>query len=318
MNPNKLFERINLGIPFEQYIGEIEKEYPNIGTIQKYSPILEGYEDVNFLLNTSNGKYVLKIFSKDRTEKNIKDYIKIIQEARKIGVQTLEIIPNNKNSFHLFNGSYSMITSFFEGKSFKFIKPSLDEIALVTENISWLNTLSFDVEESYDSWGSRNLIKEYEKCKVQNELVRREIFPLIEFLKQQDFSQFSKGIIHGDMQRQHVLKNDRNICIIDYGCARKDFKIYEVSVFLAWFCLAQDSWDEREEILKKVIEKYTEVNKLTTSEIDNIKPLIAASYAAYYLKTTELIENGDHSQETTDWNNSSRLMFEKCMDWVRV
>ena len=318
MNSNKLLERINLEIPFQEYIDEIENNYPNIGTVQNYSPILQGYEDANFILNTSEGKYVLKIFSKDRTEKNIRDYIKIIEEARKIGVQTLEIIPCKENPFYLHNETYSMITRFFEGKSFLFTKPSLEDMYLVTENISKLNTIDFDTEESYDSWGSRNLVNEYEKSKLIHKDVKKEISPLIRYLREQDFSNFSEGVIHGDMQRQHVIKNNKDICILDYGCARRDYIIYEVSIFLAWFCLTEDTWDNRDVILEKVVNKYTETNSLSTKEKYNIKPLIAASYAAYFLKTSELIENGDNSKQTVEWNNSSKEMFKKCMNWIRL
>ena len=316
MNITDLLKRTNLEISFEKYLEIIQNSFPLVGIVQSYSPILEGYEDANFLINTSNGKYVLKIFSKDRTERNVNDYIKVIEEATSIGVQTLELVTNREGNLFSYKNTYAIITKYFDGQSYQDIKPSLDDMLLVTENISKLNILCFDIEESYDSWGNKNLVREYESTNVKNKNVAEEIFPLVEFLRKQKLSRFSKGVIHGDMQRKHVIKNNNEICIIDYGCMSYDLKIYDLSTFLAWFCLSEDTWEDKENIFSKVIEKYTELNELSNKEIKLIKPLIAGSYASYFIKTTKLIENGDSSKETLDWNNASRDMFRKSMKWI--
>ena len=318
MDIKNLLERTNLKISLGKYLRIIEESYPSIGKVQEYFPILEGYEDANFILNTSNGKYVLKIFSKDRTEGNVNDYIKILKEASNIGVQSLELILNKEGALSSYFNTYAIITKYFDGQNYQDIKPSLKDMLLVAENVSKLNTLCLDVEESYDSWGNKNLVREYESTDVKDRDVVQEILPLVEFLKKQKLSLFSKGVIHGDMQRKHVLKNNEGICIIDYGCMSYDLKIYDLSTFLAWFCLAEDTWEDKDNIFSKVVQKYTELNKLTNEEIQLTKYLIASAYASYYLKTTSLIENGDNSKETLDWNCLSRLMFRKCKDWINL
>lgn len=318
MNLQDLLKRTNLDISFDQYLSLIQQNYPLIGAIKECTPIFEGYEDANFVLNTNKGKFALKIFAEFRTEKNIDDYANVIHSATDIEVRTLEIVPSIRGDLFIYKNVYCMITRYFEGTNFQNTTPTDTEILTIAESISKLNTLNFQIDESYDSWGNKNLANEYSNTSIQNESVKKEILPLIEYLNKQDFTTFSKGIIHGDMQRKHVLKNENQLCIIDYGCMSYDLKVYDLSTFLAWFCLAEDTWQERENIFNHVLIAYSKFNSLTEEEIKSLKPLIAASYAAYYLKTTELIEQGDNSQETLDWNTSSKDMFEKSMNWISL
>ena len=319
MDIKELLKRTTLRIPLERYLSVLQQEFPQIRLIQECQPILEGYEDVNIILNTDSGRYVLKIFAKFRSEKNILNYIKIIHEALKIGVQTLELVQSQTGKDYFFyENTYSIVTKYFEGENFVETPPTFDEILQVTKNLAKLNTLDFDVDATYDSWGSNNLLNEYFNTKVKNEEVKKEILPIINFLEEFDTYKFSRGVIHGDMQRKHVLKNSTKLCIIDYGCMRNDLKVYDLSIFLAWFCLGEENWEEREKIFNSVIDEYIKINPLANSEIESLNPLITASYAAYYLKTQELLEQGDKSKDTLDWNNSAKDLYRKSLIWSNI
>jgi Ser/Thr protein kinase RdoA (MazF antagonist) len=319
MDVKDLLNRTTLRIPLERYLSVLQQEFHQIRLIQEYQPILEGYEDVNIILNTDSGKYALKIFAKFRSEKNILNYIKIIHEASKIGVQTLELVQSQTGKDYFFyENTYSILTKYFEGENFVETPPTLEEILLVTTNIARLNTLDFDVDATYDSWGSNNLLNEYSNTIVKNEEVKKEILPIINFLEEFDTYKFSRGVIHGDMQRKHVLKNSTKLCIIDYGCMRNDLKVYDLSIFLAWFCLGEENWEEKDKILESVIKEYIKINALSNREIESLIPLITASYAAYYLKTQELIEQGDRSKETLDWNSSARNLYRRSLNWSNL
>jgi Ser/Thr protein kinase RdoA (MazF antagonist) len=140
--------------------------------------------------------------------------------------------------------------------------------------------------------------------------VKNIIFPIVSQMKAIDMSSFSKAVIHGDMQRKHVLKNIKNeYCILDFGCARTDYKVYDLSTYLAWFCLSHDTWAKKDEIFEKVIQKYTFIHNLSEKELISIPLLIKAAYASYYLKTTLLIQEGDLSDETKKWHNDSMKML---------
>ena len=94
-----------------------------------------------------------------------------------------------------------------------------------------------------------------------------------------------------------------------------DPKVIDLSTYLAWFCLAEDTWEQREEIFKTIMKAYGDHHLLSEEEIASIKPLVRASYAAYFQKTSELIYDGDQSAETVDWNVKSRTLLKLSANW---
>ncbi len=308
-----LLSRTTLAIPFSKFIKEVEVVYPKIGTIMEFRPIMIGYEDANFLLTTTTGKYVVKLFLKERSKENVQSYIRILMEAQAVGVPVTKLITGTKGnlSFSTNDSTPYCITEFFEGDDFQNRTPTIEDMLQVTQYLSNLNTLHFPVTEAYDSWGNKNLIAEYDKNKGQ--LSREEndlIVPVVEEARNLDFSQFHASVIHGDMQRKHVLKNTKGeYCLLDFGCAANGPKVIELSTFFAWFCLGEDTWSKREEIINKVIALYMPVHNLSQYERDALAILTKAAYAAYYLKTSILLREGDISRETKDWHDESSKML---------
>ena len=320
-NIDLLLKRTNLGVAFDEFLNEVQSKFASIGKVERYSPINEGYEDANIILNATNGKYVLKIFFAERELGNINSYIKILRKCKNIGVQTTEILTDFNNGLGLFenNGvkTHYIITKFFEGKNFQNITPAIDDIKKVTKYISKLNTLSFEVDHEYDSWGLKAFPDEYknkkDKLTPEQNLLINDIYS--DYTKL-DVSNFSISVIHGDMQRKHVIKNDfGEYCILDFGCMAHDYKVIELATYLAWFCLQEDTWKDKDLIYKVVLDIYNSIHNLTEEEISSLPLLIKASYSAYYMTTSVMINEGDTSQETLDWHNRSKKMLELSKDW---
>lgn len=326
MNPdqeriNILLSRTNLKISFNNFLKDIQSKFSSIGNIDYYSPINEGYEDANFVLNASAGKFVLKVFLRDRKIENINSYVKILRECQNVGVPTTEILTD-------FNGglgsietegviTYYIITKFFEGLNFQNITPTLEDIKIITLYISRLNTLNFDAVEEYDSWGIKNFVREYKikKDKLtpeQNSLIKDNYDNSLKI----DISGFSKSVIHGDMQRKHVIKNSKGgYCLLDFGCMAHDVKVIELATYLAWFCLQEDTWKDKDSIFKEVLNIYNSTHHLSDKEILSLPVLIKTSYSAYYMTTSVMINEGDNSIETLDWHNRAKKMLELSKDW---
>ena len=318
---NILLKRTSLIIPFEVFLKDIQSKFPSIGSIENYSPINEGYEDANFILNTSTGKFVLKVFLEDRKLENINSYVKILTECKNIGVPTTELLTDFNNGLSFIENAddktYYILTKFFEGSNFQNITPTLEDIKAVTSYISKLNTLDFNVVEEYDSWGIKNFTREYEikkdKLTPDQDLLIKNSYE--DFLKV-DTSNFSKSVIHGDMQRKHVIKNTNGeYCILDFGCMAFDYKVIELATYLAWFCLQEDTWKDKDLIYKEVLDIYNSTHHLSDDEINILPTLIKVSYSAYYMTTSVMINEGDDTTETLDWHNRSKKMLELSKEW---
>jgi Ser/Thr protein kinase RdoA (MazF antagonist) len=213
--------------------------------------------------------------------------------------------------------TYFIITKYFNGNSFLNVIPTIGDIRNITRFVSAINTLDFPVVETYDSWGNKNFGKEYllNKNKItseQNSLIEAIYGEFVNL----DLSCFSKSVIHGDMQRKHIKKNQLGeYCILDFGSMANDYKVIDLSTYLAWFCFQEETWIEKEKIYNEVIYIYDKIHYLTDMEIQSLPILIKSSYAAYYLKTSVLINDGDKSKETFDWHNSAKKMLELTKDW---
>lgn len=316
-----LLKRTNLNTPFEDTLKDVQSKFTSLGKVNDYFPINEGYEDANFILDTSTGTFVLKIFLSERKLENIYSYVKILTECKNINVPTTEILKDfNQGLGFIENGqviTYYIITKFFEGSNFQNITPNLEDIRAITSYISKINTLNFKIESTYDSWGIKNFAKEYEiknnKLTSNQKLLIKNNYE--DFLKI-NMSNFSKSVIHGDMQRKHVIKNaDGKYCILDFGCMAYDAKVIEIATYLAWFCLQEDTWEDREIINKEVMDIYNSTHHLSEEEIKTLPTLIKASYSAYYMTTSVMINEGDRSKETLDWQNTSKIMLDLSKDW---
>lgn len=66
---NEFEKRINLNFPLKILSQEVCKQY-NLGNFVDNQLIKIGYEDYNYILTTSEGKFVVKVFSILRTDKD--------------------------------------------------------------------------------------------------------------------------------------------------------------------------------------------------------------------------------------------------------
>lgn len=320
-NTDTLLKRTDLTIPFDEFLENVQSKFSSLGNTINYSPINEGYEDANFLLNTLTDKFVLKIFEKNRELENINSYVKILRGCKNVGVPTTEILTdfNDGLGFAEYKGIkiHYIITKFFEGSNFQNITPTIVDIKTVASYISKLNTLNFPVVSEYDSWGIKNFTKEYE---VNKDKLTPEQKSLIENIYSEnikiDMASFSKSVIHGDMQRKHVIKNNSGeYCILDFGCMAFDYKIIELATYLAWFCLQEDTWKDKDLICKEVLDIYNATHHLSQTEIDALSMLIKVSYSAYFMTTSVMINEGNKSEETLDWHSRAKKMLGLIKDW---
>lgn len=319
---DKLLARTTLkSDAFEDFLDKLQLTYPLLGRLEQCHPLTDGYEDANFALITTSGKYVLKIFASDMSIVCARAHARALQIANEVTFPAPAIIQNSSGGYlsGLFD-QFVLITKFIEGSSFDSRVPTLKDMLALTRELTKLNVIQERLKVSYDSWGNSELLWEYKRDKdnLSGEILRL-LEPTIQKLRRLDTSGFRAGLIHGDIQPKHVF-SDKNgsYHILDLGVARYDLLVYELSTHLAWFCLPKTGRSEWQDTIRAVIEAYEERIVLTPKEKISLPTLIEAAYAAYYFRTSVLIALGDKSKETVDWNNkatglliTSRELFAK-------
>ena len=90
-------DRINLNTDLSTISRVICNEY-DLGEYISNTIITLGYEDFNYILETTTGKYCVKIFHKERTDKDCKNYIDRIELAETTDINTPKLYKTNNKS----------------------------------------------------------------------------------------------------------------------------------------------------------------------------------------------------------------------------
>jgi len=312
--PQVIAERVQLKTSLENIIKKILQVY-ELGEYADCDRFEKGYEELNLKLTTSQGIYVAKIFSQTRSLAKVTDYINGFLEFSKANIPVPKLIKTKNGFVQNIYDSYICLTEFFDGSSFSDKKATFTDIINVTKLLVKIHKLSFKIKPNYDPWGTANLLTEYKtKGRFLIDSDRKLIKSIIKEFSLIDFSKFKKSIIHGDLQKQHVLKNKKgDYCILDLGCMDYNATVIDLAIFLAQFCLdIKNAAAKNSVILKKVLNTYTKLNYLNSYEIANIPLLIKATFAVYLIESNYLIVTGkDESSQTKKWRQLDRAALKK-------
>ena len=83
-------DRINLNTDLSNISKQICRKY-KLGDYISDSIITVGYEDFNYMLETSKGKYCVKIFNRQRSDEECKNYIDRIELASSLNINTPQL-----------------------------------------------------------------------------------------------------------------------------------------------------------------------------------------------------------------------------------
>ena len=223
-------KRINLNTDLDN-ISKIICEKYNIGTFISNELITIGYEDYNYYLISSNGKYVVKIFNKNKNDDDINDYL-----------DRLRIISESNLNTNFENVKYNIcVFEFIDGKNFYElnIKPSKNEIKELAKQVSIINNLPLNISFVYDDWAIINFEKEYSiKRKYLNKNYQDEFDKLLIECKNINFDLLPIAFVHGDIINTNVIKdNNSKLWIIDFSVSNILPRIIDLAVISCNLCL---------------------------------------------------------------------------------
>ncbi len=302
--------RVDLADSLEEIIEDVTSK-AKIGKVISWEPIKEGYEELNIKVKTHKGFYVIKIFSKGKKYATIRGNIEGLINFSKARIPVPKLIPIGNHFLYKTRGkkgdTYICVMEFFNGMNFQEIGPTKKDIVVITKELAKIHMLPFRIHKNYDSWGTANLLAEFEyKKKYLNKKDLSLLKPIVDDFRKIDFNGLRKSIIHGDWQRKHVLKNSEGgYCILDLGVMDFNCRVIDLAIFLALFCFDAKS-EKNNNIFRMVIEQYEKTNKLSTREIKVLPFLIKATYAIYLLGSNYLIFCGDKSRQTREWLDFGR------------
>lgn len=304
-----------------KYEGEVEDislkicEDYDLGEFKSNKIVLMGYEDFNFNLETSKGKYFVKVFAKFRDMGDCKRYVDVIRSAIDAGVSTPGLLECGQGFLYVseINGVELRlcVMEFIEGKTLFELGESLtdDEIRFIAKQASIINLIDIKPKLVNDEWAITNFLKEFKRKK--DSLDKEDlalIEPFVKKFKDLEIEKLPHCFVHGDIISTNVMKDsDGKLWIIDFAVSNYYPRIQELALLACNILFSGDA----KENLKIALDEYQKKVKLTQKELDSLENYIQLAHAMHLLSGNfEKVEKGNELPENDYWINQGRSGLE--------
>ena len=216
-----------------------------IGELRSYKGIAEGVENSNFLLHTAAGSFILTLYEKRVTEKDLPFFLALMEHLHARGITCPQPVKNKRGGvLGRLAGRPAAIVTFLDGLWLR--RPNAGNCAAVGEALARLHLAGADFKMrrpntlSIKSW--RML---YEHAKDRGDAVRpglcAEIVKELDALEKSWPRDLPQGIIHADLFPDNVFfLGDKLSGLIDFYFACTDTLAYDVAVCLNAWCFESD------------------------------------------------------------------------------
>ena len=241
-----------------------------IGSLIKFEGILEGIENTNYKITTSQNNYILTIFEKRVSSKDIPFFINLKKHlASKKFLCPEPINDKQGKNINKLKDKSCILVSFLNGK--KVIDITETHCQQVGEVLASLHLQTKDFNEkrlnsmSYTQWENIFL-----KCKNQSNQNFTHMLPIIEeelsYLKNNWPNDLPNGIVHADVFQDNVFFQ-KNIFsgLIDFYFSCNDFLAYDIALTINAWCFDEQNVFNKNRY-QALIKGYESQRQLTTEE----------------------------------------------------
>lgn len=306
MEYRDVYERISNVEDIEEVLKKVCLAY-KIGEYKKHKIVEIGYEDFNIILNTTFGKYFVKILNDERTDEECKRLANIYEIARKNNINVPKIYKtNNKLILEINKSNITLriiLMEYINGTNMYELGRNLtiEEIRQVAIQAAKINKINFKIEPYYDEWTITNFKTEYEKkhnliCEEDKEIVNKSYEEFIKI----DLEDLPKAYIHGDIMNANLIKDNNKIWLIDFSVLSYLPRIIELVVISYGICICNN----REESIKRInyfLNTYNAQNKITKSELDKFNIILNAMGAMSVMQASYIKRNTGNFEENQYW-----------------
>lgn len=288
----------------------------DIGDFVANELILTGYEDYNFILETTKNKYFVKIFARFRTMKDCERYLNVMINVIRSKIKTPKLI-QSKSSFlktlEVNNAHLRFcLLEYLNGKDLFNLNETLDinEIKWVVQQATMINSADIKPSFIYDSWAITNFKKEFEKKAKYLSLDDLSMLqPLIKEFDHLKIHELPHCFVHGDLVSTNIMKDDNDeLWVIDFSVSNYYPRIQELSVLASDILFDPKSKTESEKRLKIALQEYQKKIPLTKMELNALPIYIKIAFAMHILLTNyEKIVNNNTSRETEHFLQLGRI-----------
>jgi len=287
-----------------------------LGTLISAEGIEISYEDVNFILVTTKGKFLLKVLidftaQKPCSQEDSFRYIETMESLRADGVPLPKLFKTGdsfllkQNLPHHKLSIWMIVMDFFEGIDFIHSPFTLEDIRYFAKILTIFNSSQLVRDSMYDPWQPQYFLEEYQAnaqyLSPANTVLIEEV---AQTFQQIDLATLPKSIIHADFMRNNISKNSVDkYCVLDFGVVNYAPCLSDVGVFWTGFYLDPEVSLEKNRVAYQTgLETYQKFLPLTPDELAHVGTITQAAYALFHIAATheKFVEN-NQTEENGYW-----------------
>jgi homoserine kinase type II len=269
-------------------ISFINKQF-GIEEIISFQGIKKGIENTNYLLKSKNKKFILTIFEKRVSNKEIPFFMKLMDKLNNSKINCPKPLKNNDGKYLIkLKNKTACIVSFLKGKD----KNKLDlkncfEVGKIIAQMH-LVTKNIDLTRK-NSMGIKNLDPLLKSIKFRsNKFSNLEKFLVnnLKEIKKNWPKKLPKGIIHGDLFIDNIFFNKNKLSgIIDFYFAANDYFMYEIAICINALCFdnKKSKFKINKQKIKSLIKGYESIKKISLKEKKSLNILCRGAAMRYFL-----------------------------------
>ena len=269
-------------------ISNINKKF-KVEDIINFKGIKQGIENTNYLLKSKKNKFILTIFEKRVSKKEIPFFMKLMDQLNMYKINCPKPL-KSKSGNYLINikNKTACIVSFLNGKDKKSLNlkncyetgKMIAQIHLSTSKIKLYRKNSMSIKNLNPLLNS---IKFKSKKFTNLEKFLKNNFKDI---KKKWPKKLPKGIIHGDLFIDNIFfKNNKLSGIIDFYFAANDYFMYEIAICVNALCFDKKNskFLINKNKVKNLIKGYESIRKISIKEKNSLNILCRGAAMRYFL-----------------------------------
>lgn len=259
-----------------------------IGAVVALKGIAEGVENSNYLLQTSEGSYILTLYEKRVHAEDLPFFLSLMGYLQSKGIPCPQPLTTRYgDQLRTLCGRPACLTSFLEGMWPRKIKPfHLTELGSALGRLH-LAGADFDMHRANNLsiGGWRPL---FEQSKERAHEVHPELTGILQteldFLESNWPRNLPYGVCHADLFPDNVFFIGNSLSgLIDFYFACNDFYAYDLGICLNAWCFEKDSSFNSTKA-RNLLTAYSKTKPLTQDELDAL-PVLARGSAVRFLLT---------------------------------
>ena len=269
-------------------ISHINKNF-EIEKIIDFKGIKQGIENTNYLLKSKNKKFILTIFEKRVSQKEIPFFMKLMDQLNRSKINCPKPQKNKKGSYLIkIKKKTACIVSFLNGKDKKIV--NLKNCYDIGKMIAKMHLTTKKINLSRkNSMNIKYLKPLLNKIKFKsNKFTNIEKFIKLNFndIKMKWPKKLPSGIIHGDLFIDNIFfKKNKLSGMIDFYFAANDFFMYEIAICINALCFEKkkSKFLINKIKVKNLIKGYEKIRKISIKEKKSLNILCRGAAIRYFM-----------------------------------